>query len=72
MIAAAVGGGEVAVLYADGTTSDATIVGSDPLTDLAVVRAGDDAEGTTRDRRSASSSDLGSASPWSPSAPRSA
>lgn len=38
-------GGEISVLYADGTTSDATIVGVDPWTDLAVIKAADAADG---------------------------
>ncbi|MDN5795907.1 MAG: trypsin-like peptidase domain-containing protein [Intrasporangium sp.] len=36
------GGGTVAVQYSDGTQSEATIVGRDPSTDLAVLRAGDE------------------------------
>jgi putative serine protease PepD len=32
-------GGAITVLFHDGTTADATIVGRDPLTDIAVVRA---------------------------------
>jgi putative serine protease PepD len=45
VIAAAADGGEVAVRYSDGTSSPAKIVGRDPLTDLAVLQAGDQAEG---------------------------
>jgi len=45
VISPAVDGGEVSVRYSDGTTSPATIVGRDPLTDLAVVKATDGAEG---------------------------
>jgi putative serine protease PepD len=37
--------GSVAVLYSDGTRSPATIVGIDPTTDLAVVKAGDGGTG---------------------------
>lgn len=32
-------GGDITVLFHDGTTADATIVGRDPLTDIAVVQA---------------------------------
>ena len=45
VIAAAYDGGQVSVLYSDGTTSPATIVGRDPATDLAVVKAADEAQG---------------------------
>jgi putative serine protease PepD len=45
VIASVVEGGEVSVLYADGVASAATIVGIDPLTDLAVIRAADEAVG---------------------------
>ena len=45
VIARAANGGEISVRYADGSTSGATVVGRDPLTDLAVVKAGDDAAG---------------------------
>jgi len=45
VIAAAANGGSLSVRYADGTTSPATIVGRDPLTDLAVLKAADGAEG---------------------------
>ncbi len=45
VVSSVVGGGQLSVLYADGTSSDATIVGIDPWTDLAVVRAADDANG---------------------------
>jgi putative serine protease PepD len=33
------------MLYADGATSEATIVGVDPWTDLAVIKATDEAQG---------------------------
>jgi putative serine protease PepD len=33
------GGGDLAVSFNDGTTADATIVGTDPLTDIAVIKA---------------------------------
>jgi putative serine protease PepD len=45
VIAPGSNGGEVAVLYSDGTRSPATVVGEDALTDLAVVKAGDGAQG---------------------------
>jgi len=45
VIAAAAGGGELSVLYSDGRTSGATIVGRDPSTDVAVIKASDKAEG---------------------------
>ena len=45
VIAPAAGGGTVSVLYSDGTSSDATVVGEDALTDLAVVKAEDGAQG---------------------------
>ncbi len=48
VIAAAADAGEVAVRYDEGTTSPAKIVGRDPLTDLAVLHAGDQAEGRPR------------------------
>jgi putative serine protease PepD len=38
-------GGSVSVLYSDGHSSDATIVGTDPSTDLAVLKAADEAKG---------------------------
>lgn len=38
-------GGSVAVRYGDGETSTATVVGRDPSTDLAVLRAADEARG---------------------------
>ncbi|RYP81615.1 PDZ domain-containing protein [Nocardioides guangzhouensis] len=38
-------GAEVTVQYSDGTESDATIVGVDAITDLAVIRAEDGADG---------------------------
>jgi putative serine protease PepD len=37
--------GSLSVVYSDGGTSDAVIVGRDPSTDLAVIRADDKAEG---------------------------
>ncbi|HEY7130995.1 MAG TPA: trypsin-like peptidase domain-containing protein [Candidatus Limnocylindrales bacterium] len=43
--AAAGDAGKVVVRYSDGTSSPATIVGTDPTTDLAVVKAEDGAEG---------------------------
>jgi putative serine protease PepD len=39
VISVAAGGGTVTILRRDGETSDATIVGRDPLTDLAVLKA---------------------------------
>jgi putative serine protease PepD len=45
VVASVLDGGQVSVRYADGTTSDATIVGVDPWTDLAVVKAADAAKG---------------------------
>jgi putative serine protease PepD len=45
VISVAANGGQVAVLYSDGRTSAATIVGRDPLTDLAVIKAEDGAPG---------------------------
>lgn len=41
MIAVAAGGGTVSIVRSDGESSDASIVGRDPLTDLAVLRAHD-------------------------------
>ncbi len=45
VIAAAAHGGTVEVLYSDGRTSPATIVGRDPTTDVAVIKAEDGASG---------------------------
>jgi putative serine protease PepD len=45
VISGAADGGEVSVLYSDGHHSDARIVGRDPDTDLAVVKADDKATG---------------------------
>ena len=45
VISSAANGGEVSVLYSDGTSTPATIVGRDPATDLAVLKASDGAEG---------------------------
>ncbi len=45
VIAIAANGGHVQVLYSDGRTSDATIVGRDPKTDVAVIKASDSAAG---------------------------
>ena len=39
VIAGAVGGGLIQVIFADGRTVDATIVGRDPTTDVAVIKA---------------------------------
>jgi putative serine protease PepD len=39
VVALARGGGELAVSFNDGTTASATVVGTDPLTDLAVIKA---------------------------------
>ncbi len=39
VIAAAAAGGSIEVLFNDGVTSPATLVGRDPLTDLAVIKA---------------------------------
>ena len=44
VISVAANGGSVAVLYSDGHSSDATIVGRDPSTDLAVLKAADEAK----------------------------
>lgn len=43
VISSVAAGGSVRVQYSDGSVSDATIVGSDPATDLAVIRAADEA-----------------------------
>ena len=45
VISVAANGGAVSVLYSDGHTSDATIVGRDPSTDLAVLKAADESKG---------------------------
>jgi len=45
VISSAANGGEVSVLYSDGTNTPATIVGRDPATDLAVIKASDGADG---------------------------
>jgi putative serine protease PepD len=45
VISSAANGGEVSVLYSDGTSVPATIVGRDPATDLAVLKASDGADG---------------------------
>ena len=45
VIAVAANGGKLSVLYQDGRTTEATIVGRDPVTDLAVIKAADEAEG---------------------------
>ena len=45
VISSAADGGRVTVLYSDGTSTPATIVGRDPATDLAVIKASDDADG---------------------------
>jgi putative serine protease PepD len=45
VIAVAAEGGEITVLYSDGKSTPATLVGRDPLTDLAVIKADDGAEG---------------------------
>ena len=45
VIAVAANGGQVTVVYSDGRSTPATIVGRDPLTDLAVLKAADDATG---------------------------
>ncbi|TCC54462.1 PDZ domain-containing protein [Kribbella pittospori] len=44
VISVAANGGKVSVQYSDGTSSDATIVGRDPSTDLAVLKAADAAK----------------------------
>ncbi|MEV5964399.1 trypsin-like peptidase domain-containing protein [Kribbella sp. NPDC051952] len=44
VISVAANGGAVSVQYSDGHSSDATIVGRDPSTDLAVLKAADAAE----------------------------
>lgn len=38
VIAAAASGGSISVLFSDGTTAAATLVGRDPLTDVAVIK----------------------------------
>jgi putative serine protease PepD len=38
-------GGQLSVLYSDGTSVSASLVGSDPVTDLAVIKASDEASG---------------------------
>jgi putative serine protease PepD len=45
VIAIAADGGQLSVLYSDGKESDATIVGRDPSTDVAVIKAADQAAG---------------------------
>ena len=45
VISSAADGGGVTVVYSDGTSTPATIVGRDPATDLAVIKASDDADG---------------------------
>jgi putative serine protease PepD len=45
VIAVAANGGPVSVLYSDGQTSPASIVGRDPLTDVAVIKAADGGAG---------------------------
>lgn len=45
VIAAALDGGRLSVRYTDGTTSDASIVGADAATDLAVLKAEDGSAG---------------------------
>ena len=44
VISVAARGGTLSILRSDGESSDATIVGRDPLTDLAVVQAKDDSD----------------------------
>ena len=45
VISVAAGGGNISVQYSDGHSSDAEIVGRDPSTDLAVLKAADAAKG---------------------------
>src|SRR5690242_13977705 len=45
VIAVAADGGQVSVLYSNGKSSAATIVGRDPSTDVAVIKAADEAAG---------------------------
>jgi len=45
VIAVAADGGEITVLYSNGKSTPATLVGRDPLTDLAVIKADDGASG---------------------------
>ena len=45
VISKAVGGGHLSVVYSDGQSSEATLVGRDPVTDLAVIKASDLAPG---------------------------
>src|SRR5215475_5837642 len=44
VISVAAGGGTVSILRTNGETTDVTIVGRDPLTDLAVLKANDDSD----------------------------
>ena len=41
VVAVADGGGRLSVNFSDGTSAEATVVGTDPLTDLAVIQAQD-------------------------------
>ena len=45
VIAVAANGGQISVLYSDGRSSAATLVGRDPVRDLAVIKAADGAAG---------------------------
>jgi putative serine protease PepD len=45
VISVGAGGGTVSLRYSDGRTAGAAIVGRDPFTDLAVLKADDDAQG---------------------------
>jgi putative serine protease PepD len=45
VIAVAADGGQISVLYSDGRSSAATLVGRDPVRDLAVIKAADGAAG---------------------------
>jgi len=45
VIAVAANGGQISVLYSDGRSSAATLVGRDPVRDLAVIKAADGASG---------------------------
>jgi putative serine protease PepD len=44
VVSAAVGGGTVSVLFSDGTSADAEIIGTDPTSDLAVIKVAASAE----------------------------
>ena len=64
-------GGQISVSFNDGTTKKATIVGTDPLTDLAVIKA-EGVSGLPAGRPSAGPPRSTSARTWWPSGRRSA